>query len=50
MSTKTEIEQYLLANPVDRSQPNPYVNVASRFGVHPELIEVSGEDLETKGR
>lgn len=44
-----QIRKYLLQNPVDRSQPNPYTPAAKKFGVSEEVIRNAWRGLRHKG-
>lgn len=46
---KTNIEKYLLANPIDRTQPNPYTEAAKKLGVDTEVIRRVWRTLRRKG-
>ena len=48
MSTN-QIREYLLANPIDRSKPNPYTKAATKFGVPEERIRSIWRRLREQG-
>jgi hypothetical protein len=46
---REQIKTYLIENPIDRTQPNCYVNVAKQFGVDSEYIRSIYKKLRSKG-
>ena len=46
---KTKIEKYLLAHPIDRTQPSPYTEAAKKLGVDTEVIRRVWRNLRRKG-
>ena len=47
--TKTDIQNYLLANPINRNEQNPYAPAAKALGIDKEIIRRQWRTLREKG-